>query len=167
VILKALTVPSPVTVELAASIRPHLPALRNIPYGKKLEKLVKQAYAGVGSPIAHEDLFEVRDDTVSIHSWEPALVDSMANTNQVEYALNLVAPTIPPQFVNFGGIVMPPVSAPILAGINIPNFPSLPAVSTALIMSEAGTNINDDTGIEEPEEFDSLVLNAVKELQID
>jgi len=118
VIQKALTVPLPITATLAEAVKPYLPALRSIPYGKKLEKLVKfvQTRQMAGAhPGAHVD--------AGGHPWAPP-TDSFApfmDGNHLTPAHGLI-PMLPPstsepstQLGGAGGLggILPPASVPI------------------------------------------------------
>jgi len=120
VIQKALTVPHKVTVDLAAAIRPHLPALRSIPYGKKLEKLVRQAYVSNGQG----DLWE-EDDLVAGTSGIPSGLEG-----PMGYGLGVSQPWIPPLYEpSSQAAIASLISLPPPPGIS--NHPSVGAVGAA------------------------------------
>jgi len=114
VIQKALMVPLPVTGQLAASIRPHLPALRSIPYGKKLEKLVKHACLAVEMGQPH--MLQV--DCAANHPWGPSFAPFI-EVNHLTPAHGLI-PMVPPprtegmqlQYAPAGNLNMPPNQNP-------------------------------------------------------
>lgn len=184
VIQKALTVPSPSTVDLAAAIRPHLPALRNVPYGKKLEKLVKQAYMTAGMPLGSIDLFATQDDPAGGANWEPQweapLVDPMQHGQSKDgYGLNSIVPPLPTQLADYDLQAVLPNNVFKSAQISPPEQATEASVSEGLSdgpPAPVGANpvindINDPseskTSKEEEPEFDSLIQWTVKELQIE
>jgi len=80
VIQKALTVPHWSTLQLASTIRPHLPALRSTPYGKKLEKLVKRTR--LAAEIGQANVFDV--DCAPGHPWAPSSMAPGLNPQQMQ-----------------------------------------------------------------------------------